>query len=79
MVRQALDALLAALLTAVVAPAVITGSAEMIAAAHTLLAALRLPMIVAALVGMGSVAILMKDLRRAIRGQRTAIRGKRTR
>ena len=57
-VRQALDALPAAVLTAVIAPAVITGSAEMIAAALTLLAALRLPMIVAVLVGMGSVAIL---------------------
>jgi uncharacterized membrane protein len=57
-VRQALDALPAAVLTAVIAPAVIAGSAEMIAAALTLLAALRLPMIVAVLVGMGSVAIL---------------------
>jgi uncharacterized membrane protein len=45
-------------LTAVIAPALIAGSAEMIAAALTLLAALRLPMIVAVLVGMGSVAIL---------------------
>jgi uncharacterized membrane protein len=57
-VRQALDALPGAVLTAVIAPAVIAGSAEMIAAALTLLAALRLPMIVAVLVGMGSVAIL---------------------
>jgi uncharacterized membrane protein len=57
-VRQALDALPAAVLTAVIAPAVIAGSAEMIAAALTVLAALRLPMIVAVLVGMGSVAIL---------------------
>jgi uncharacterized membrane protein len=57
-VRQALDALPAAVLTAVIAPAVIGGSAEMIAAALTLVAALRLPMIVAVLVGMGSVAIL---------------------
>jgi uncharacterized membrane protein len=57
-VRQALDALPAAVLTAVIAPAVIAGPAEMIAAALTLVAALRLPMIVAVLVGMGSVAIL---------------------
>jgi uncharacterized membrane protein len=57
-VRQALDALPAAVLTAVIAPDVMAGSAEMIAAALTLLAALRLPMIVAVLVGMGSVATL---------------------
>jgi uncharacterized membrane protein len=57
-VRQAVDAVPAAVLTAVIAPTVIAGSAEMIAAALTLLAALRLPMIVAVLVGMGSVAIL---------------------
>jgi uncharacterized membrane protein len=57
-VRQALDALPAAVLTAVIAPDVMAGSAEMIAAVLTLLAALRLPMIVAVLVGMGSVAIL---------------------
>jgi uncharacterized membrane protein len=57
-VRQALDALPAAVLTAVIAPAVIAGSPEMIAAALTLLAALRLPMLVAVLVGMGSVATL---------------------
>jgi uncharacterized membrane protein len=57
-VRQALDALPAAVLTAVIAPAVIDGSAEMIAGALTLLAALRLPMIVAVLIGIGSVAIL---------------------
>jgi|SRR6266508_1345162 len=57
-VRQALDALPAAVLTAVIAPAVIAGSAEMIAAALALVAALRLPMIAAVLVGMGSVAIL---------------------
>ncbi len=57
-VRQPLDALPAAVLTAVIAPAVLAGSAEMIAAALTLLAALRLPMIVAVLIGIGSVAIL---------------------
>jgi uncharacterized membrane protein len=57
-VRQALDALPAAVLTAVIAPAVIAGSAELIAAGLTLVAALRLPMIVAVLVGMGSVATL---------------------
>jgi uncharacterized membrane protein len=45
-------------LTAVIAPAVIAGPAEMSAAALTLVAALRLPMIVAVLVGMGSVAVL---------------------
>jgi uncharacterized membrane protein len=57
-VRQALDALPAAVLTAVIAPAVIAGRAEMIAAAATLLAALRLPLVVAVLVGVASVAIL---------------------
>ena len=45
-------------LTAVITPAVIAGSPEMTAAALTLLVALRLPMIVAVLVGMASVAIL---------------------
>jgi uncharacterized membrane protein len=57
-VRQALDSLPAAVLTAVIAPEVITGSAGVIAAGLTLLAALRLPMIVAVLLGMGSVALL---------------------
>jgi uncharacterized membrane protein len=57
-VRQALDALPPAVLTAVIAPSVIAGSAETIAAGATILAALRLPLIVAVLVGMGSVAIL---------------------
>ena len=57
-VRQALDALPPAVLTAVIAPALIAGPAEMAAAALTLLAALRLPMVVAVLVGMASVATL---------------------
>jgi uncharacterized membrane protein len=57
-VRQALDALPAAVLTAVIGPTLIAGSAEIIAAALTLLAALRMPMIIAVLVGMGSVALL---------------------
>jgi uncharacterized membrane protein len=57
-IRQALDALPAAVLTAVIAPAIVAGTAEMIAAALTLVAALRLPMIVAVLIGMGSVALL---------------------
>ena len=57
-VRQALDALPAAVLTAVIAPAIVAGTAEMVAAALTLVAALRLPMIVAVLIGMGSVALL---------------------
>jgi uncharacterized membrane protein len=57
-VRQALDALPAAVLTAVIAPALVTGSAEAIAAGLTLLAALRLPLVVAVMAGVGSVAIL---------------------
>jgi uncharacterized membrane protein len=57
-IRQALDALPAAVLTAVIAPAIVAGPAEMIAAVLTLVAALRLPMIVAVLIGMGSVAAL---------------------
>jgi uncharacterized membrane protein len=57
-VRQGLDALPAAVLTAVIAPAVIVGSAEIIAAAATLLAALRLPMVLAVLIGMATVSIL---------------------
>jgi uncharacterized membrane protein len=57
-VRRALDAVPAAVLTAVIAPAVIAGRAEMIAAALTLLTAFRLPLVVAVLVGIASVAIL---------------------
>jgi uncharacterized membrane protein len=57
-VRQGLDALPAAVLTAVIAPDVVAGPAGITAAALTLLAALRMPMIVAVLVGMGTVAVL---------------------
>src|SRR5687767_11576143 len=57
-VRRALDALPAAVLTAVIAPAAIAGPAEMIAGALVLVSALRLPMIAAVLVGMASVGIL---------------------
>jgi uncharacterized membrane protein len=56
-VRRALDALPAAVLTAVVAPAIVAGWAELIAAAVTLIAALRLPMVVAVVLGIAAVAI----------------------
>jgi uncharacterized membrane protein len=55
--RRALDALPAAVLTAVVAPAIVAGWAEVIADVVTLLAALRLPMVVAVVLGIVAVAL----------------------
>ncbi|MEQ1770980.1 MAG: AzlD domain-containing protein [Devosia sp.] len=55
-IRQALDALPVAVLTAVVAPAILSGVAEIIAAIVTGLIALRLPMVVAVLAGIATVA-----------------------
>jgi len=57
-VKQALDAVPAAVLTAVVAPAVTAGKAEMIAGAVVVLAALRLPMLGVIAVGMAAAALL---------------------
>jgi uncharacterized membrane protein len=57
-VRQALDAVPAAVLTAVIAPALMAGRAEMIAGAATALAMTRLPMLVAIAIGMTTVALL---------------------
>ncbi len=57
--RAALDALPAAVLTAVVAPmALATGIAETAAAGVTVLAALRLPLLAAVAVGVGAVVLL---------------------
>lgn len=55
-VRVALDALPAAVLTAVVAPAVLAGPAEMIAGAVTILAAFRLPLIAVVAIGVATTA-----------------------
>jgi uncharacterized membrane protein len=57
-IKQALDALPAAVLTAVITPAATAGRAEMIAAVATILAATRVPMLAALLVGMGTAALL---------------------
>jgi uncharacterized membrane protein len=57
-VKQALDALPAAVLTAVIVPAVTAGRAEMIAGAATVLAATRLPMLAAIAIGMACAAVL---------------------
>ena len=56
--KQAFDALPAAVLTALIAPAVTAGTAEMAAGAATVLAAARLPMIAAMSVGITCVALL---------------------
>lgn len=57
--RAALEAVPAAVLMSVIAPMVfMTGPAESLAAAITLLAALRLPLIVAVVAGVGSVVVL---------------------
>jgi uncharacterized membrane protein len=54
--KAALDAMPPAILMAVVAPQALTGGiAESLAAAVTVLAALRLPLIVAVIVGVGAV------------------------
>lgn len=56
-VEAALDAVPAAVMTALVAPmALVTGPAETLAAAITIAAALRLPMLAALAIGVGAVA-----------------------
>lgn len=57
-VRVALDALPPAVLTAVIAPAVVAGPAEAVAAAVTVLAAFRLPLIATVALGVTTVAVL---------------------
>jgi uncharacterized membrane protein len=57
-VKQAFDAVPAAVLTALIAPAVTAGTAEMVAGAVTVLAATRLPMLAAIGVGIACVALL---------------------
>lgn len=54
-IRNALDAVPAAVLTAVVAPSLMNGPAEMIAALATIVAARRLPTLAAIAVGVGVV------------------------
>ncbi len=56
--RAALDALPPAVLTAVIAPAATAGPAEIVAAALTILAATRLPLLAVVAVGVGSVTVL---------------------
>ena len=55
-VRVALEALPPAVLTAVIAPAIVAGPAEAVAAAVTILAAFRLPLIAVVAIGVGTVA-----------------------
>lgn len=55
-VRVALDALPPAVLTAVIAPAVVAGPAETVAAALTMLAAFRLPLLAVVVIGVTAVA-----------------------
>jgi uncharacterized membrane protein len=57
-IKQALDALPAAVLTAVIAPAATAGKAEIIASAATVAAALRLPTLAAIAIGMACAAVL---------------------
>lgn len=57
-IRVALDALPPAVLTAVIAPAAMAGPAEMIAAAVTVLAAFRLPLLATVAIGVGTVAAM---------------------
>jgi uncharacterized membrane protein len=61
-VRVALDALPPAVLTAVIAPAAMAGPAEMIAAAVTILAAFRLPLLATVAIGVGTVAVMRAAL-----------------
>lgn len=57
--RSALDAVPAAVLTALVAPAVLTGGiAELVGGAAAVMASLRLPLLAVVLVGAGTVALL---------------------
>jgi uncharacterized membrane protein len=55
--RQALDAVPAAVLTAVVAPTIVSGPAELIASIATIIAARRLPALGAIAVGVGAVLV----------------------
>jgi uncharacterized membrane protein len=55
--RRALDALPIAVLTAVIAPAVTSGPAEMIAGIATVLAVTRLPLIAAIALGSATVVV----------------------
>jgi len=55
--RQALDAVPAAVLTAVVAPTIVSGPAELIASVATIIAARRLPALGAIAVGVGAVLV----------------------
>ena len=55
--RQALDAVPAAVLTAVVAPTIVRGPAELIASVATIIAARRLPALGAIAVGVGTVLV----------------------
>jgi len=55
--RQALDAVPAAVLTAVVAPTIVNGPAELIASIATIIAARRLPALGAIAVGVGAVLV----------------------
>jgi uncharacterized membrane protein len=57
-VRVALDALPPAVLTAVVAPAVLAGPAEMTAGLVTILAAFRLPLIAVVAIGVATTALM---------------------
>lgn len=56
-IKQALDALPPAVLTAVIAPAVVSGPAEMIAGAITLLAALRFSLFPSMFIGVITIVI----------------------
>ena len=59
LVQTSLDALPVAVLTAVIAPSLIKGGApDLIAAALTLLAASRLPLLAVVVIGVGSAVIL---------------------
>jgi uncharacterized membrane protein len=54
-VRIALDALPPAVLTAVIAPAVLAGPSEAVAGAVTMIAAFRLPLLAAVALGIGTL------------------------
>lgn len=61
-IKHALDALPPAVLTAVIAPAVVSGPAEMIAGAVTLLMALRFSLFPSMLVGVVTIVICRSSL-----------------
>ena len=56
--KAAFDAIPPAILTAVIAPAVLTGPAEAIAGLITILAAFRLPLLGTVLVGVAAIVLL---------------------